>query len=467
MRAHRFLLAMCAAALSASAQIPDFTPPTPLIGAIMRSDTKEAVRLLDAGADANEGNFMGASPLLMALMEQNPAVVRALLKEGADAQAVDGAGSTTLMWAAAAESGDAALVEEMLRRGVDPNARNKMGETALTWAMRRGHTPAVEALKRGGASDAPMIREAVEKSLGLLQKSGTEFLKVSACTSCHNQSLPQMTYGLARERGFAVDAASTDKQKKMVIAMFRPLRESMLAGKENIPDPAVTVSYSLMGLAAEGYGADETTDAMAHIIAVKQTEDGSWPVVPFRPPIESNRVTATALSIRALQLYGKPADQERIPRALAWLRTASPQTNEERAMQLLGMAWAKSSPEEMRTAARALLGEQQQDGGWAQLPTLGSDAYATGQALVSLYTSGQLRPADRAYQRAITFLLRTQHADGSWLVRTRAFPLQPLKDSGFPHGRDQWISAAGTSWASMALLLTMPEGGQPQMSALF
>jgi hypothetical protein len=26
-------------------------------------------------------------------------------------------------------------------------------------------------------------------------------------------------------------------------------------------------------------------------------------------------------------------------------------------------------------------------------------------------------------------------------------------DNGFPHGVDQWISAAGTSWATMALTL--------------
>jgi hypothetical protein len=29
--------------------------------------------------------------------------------------------------------------------------------------------------------------------------------------------------------------------------------------------------------------------------------------------------------------------------------------------------------------------------------------------------------------------------------------LQPYFDAGFPHGFDQWISAAGTSWATIAL----------------
>ena len=49
------------------------------------------------------------------------------------------------------------------------------------------------------------------------------------------------------------------------------------------------------------------------------------------------------------------------------------------------------------------------------------------------------------------FLLNTQFADGSWFVKTRAIPLQPPLEIGFPHGRDQWISAAGTNWATMAL----------------
>ena len=47
----------------------------------------------------------------------------------------------------------------------------------------------------------------------------------------------------------------------------------------------------------------------------------------------------------------------------------------------------------------------------------------------------------------------------SW-VRSRAFPTQPYKESGFPHGKDQWISAAGTSWAAMALSLEA-EPGRP------
>jgi hypothetical protein len=31
-------------------------------------------------------------------------------------------------------------------------------------------------------------------------------------------------------------------------------------------------------------------------------------------------------------------------------------------------------------------------------------------------------------------------------------------DSGFPHGRDSWISAAGTSWAVLAMTEALPPG---------
>jgi hypothetical protein len=71
-----------------------------------------------------------------------------------------------------------------------------------------------------------------------------------------------------------------------------------------------------------------------------------------------------------------------------------------------------------------------------------------------------LAASDPAYQQGIGFLLRTQLSDGSWLVRTRSSPFQQYKESGFPHGKDQWISAAGSSWAAMALSLSAPPSGQ-------
>ena len=129
---------------------------------------------------------------------------------------------------------------------------------------------------------------------------------------------------------------------------------------------------------------------------------------------------------------------------------------EDRAFQLLGLGWSKASQAAIRQAGLALVAEQRADGGWSQLPTMASDAYATGQALVALVQSGAISTADPSYQRGVAFLMKTQLADGSWFVPTRAIPIQPLFDAGFPHGRDAFISAAATNWAAMALALAPP-----------
>jgi hypothetical protein len=71
-------------------------------------------------------------------------------------------------------------------------------------------------------------------------------------------------------------------------------------------------------------------------------------------------------------------------------------------------------------------------------------------------------PRDPAYQKGVTFLLSTQHADGSWYVRSRAPKFQPFFESGFPYGHDQWISTMATGWAAAALTLALEE---PQKTA--
>jgi hypothetical protein len=66
---------------------------------------------------------------------------------------------------------------------------------------------------------------------------------------------------------------------------------------------------------------------------------------------------------------------------------------------------------------------------------------------------------DTAYQRGIRYLLKTQLEDGSWYVTSRSLPFQPYFESGFPHGRDQWISIAASNWAAMALARAAPVHG--------
>ena len=106
----------------------------------------------------------------------------------------------------------------------------------------------------------------------------------------------------------------------------------------------------------------------------------------------------------------------------------------------------------LRQIARRLLLHQRHDGSWAQRDEWASDGYATGMALWALAEAG-MPLSENAWQRGVQFLLETQRADGSWHVISRAARFQPYFESGFPYGHDQWISAAATAWAAMALAL--------------
>jgi hypothetical protein len=207
-----------------------------------------------------------------------------------------------------------------------------------------------------------------------------------------------------------------------------------------------------MGLAAERHPADAAMDALVRLIVTRQLPDGRW-ASAYRPPSESSELTAAAVSLRGIQLYGtdKPAEQRAIAAAAAWLTSAQPQSTEDRVFRLFGVTWS-GAPRDVRQAAiRDLLASQRTDGGWAQLPAMSSDAYATGSALVALHEAG-VRPGHTAYRRGIQFLLDTQLADGSWFVASRSHQTQIFFESGFPHGASQFISAAATNWATQALI---------------
>ena len=99
------------------------------------------------------------------------------------------------------------------------------------------------------------------------------------------------------------------------------------------------------------------------------------------------------------------------------------------------------------------------------MPTLESDAYATGEALYTLARFVKDPLTDPAWQRGLRFLLERQDDDGTWHVARRAFPFQPTMNSGFPYHRDSWISAAATSWAVLALTQVAPVGSASDKSA--
>ena len=380
--------------------------------------------------------------------------VRMLLERGAQAT------GTALRAAAASERIPLDVVTVLLEKGARDAA-------ALDEARRHGETTVVAALRKAGASEravppvalkrpaiARSVRAAVDASLPLLQRADTVFLETAGCVSCHNNSLFQMTAATVRARGFRVDETAARAQVKAAGAYVESWRERVVQDIA-IPGRVDTAVYILAGLAAAHYTPDPATDALARYVRRRQAADGGWRIATQRPPIESSDMQATALAVRALQAYAPKPQQADYARAVqrggAWLARARPESTEDHVFHVLGLHWARESRTAIRRAGRALIALQRADGGWGQIPTLGSDAYATGQALTALAEAGVVTATDPVYQRGVRFLLDTQLEDGSWFVRSRAMPIQPYFDSGFPHGVDQFISAAATNWATMAL----------------
>jgi len=219
------------------------------------------------------------------------------------------------------------------------------------------------------------------------------------------------------------------------------------------------IAYGLQGLHALGYQPDALTAAMTWYLAETQLPDGSWAGLDFRPPIKAGQIMGTALSVKALLDY--PSEyrtrpvQERIAHARRWLEQAQAPDFTQMVYRYLGLGWAGGTPSELQSEISNLLALQRADGGWAPPAGLESDAWATGLTLTALHDADRLVPTDAAYRRGVEFLLRTQFEDGSWWVKSRTWPFQPHFDSGFPHGKDQWISASGTSLAVIALLNTL------------
>jgi ankyrin repeat protein len=468
--------------------------PAALIAPAARADAAVLRLLLKAGARATPQvvGFVlrGCGDCLQAITEVQPlppmrsalaavlppvapgraAAIRAALDHGADATFVDQRSRSIAMLAAAAEGLSSDSMQLLIDKGADPTLIGPGGRTALDFARRLGPTAAVAVLDKAGAPAGPsastpapdLVRSntvdaAVRRSLPLLQRTTAGFYKTSGCVSCHHNALTAMTAATARGRGLAVDEPTAAANVATLAADFRDARDQSLQGIVASGGQTTTTGYVLMALAAEQHRPEPATDAAVRLLVLAQRADGSWSST-YRPPTESSEFTATAVSLRGVQLFGTGrrwgrANDAVIAAAARWLTATPPGSTEDAVFRLFGLTWAGADG--VDAARRDLLALQRADGGWAQLSTLDSDAYATGSALVALHEAG-LSVASDPYRRGVEFLLRTQHRDGSWHVRSRSHPTQIFFESGFPHGEDQFISAAATNWATQALIATVP-----------
>ena len=308
------------------------------------------------------------------------------------------------------------------------------------------------------------IRAAVAKSLPLIEASLKEHSARRDCFSCHHHGVGIVALRLAETRGFAIDKGNLADQVEVAETHLKGGLDDYRKGKGQ-GGGTTTAGYALWALDAGGRPRNDVSAAVVDYLLQSIGRSDHWsPSSDNRPPSEASDLTSTYLALRALNAFGSPEQKNRvdatIERARQWLIKTPAKDQEDRVFRLLALDAAKAGAEVIRSAASLLLGLQRPDGGWAQIDGGTSDAYATGSTLFALHRAGALSTDDPAYRRGLAFLIKTQGPDGSWYVKSRTrVIIQKYFESGFPHGKDQFISISGTSWAVMALALACPVAG--------
>ena len=413
------------------------------------------------------------SALTLAVVQGNSETVKVLLDAGANVNLQDVRGMTPLMLAVGTDHPNREVIRFLLERHPDTRVKSKAGETALDWALKfkqqaviasvraaspgvEPAAPAVPAIQPAKGSD---VRARLEKSMGLIQSAGTTTFREGGCVSCHGGNITVAAVAAARRKNVRIDESAATEYVRSTRLQFAA-EADLLLERTDEPVPILN-SYALFALAEENVPADRIIDAVVNNLAAQQVSAGYWAYQGFmRPPTSDSPFTVTAFSIRAFRTYAPPARKsefdERVARAVRVLESTEPTTTEDHVMKLLGLKWAGVDSAKIAKAAKDLTALQRTDGGWAQTPQHSSDAYASGSALHGLFESG-MAPDSPVYRKGVEFLLRTQAADGSWHVASRAPKFQPYFEGGFPYGHDQWISQWGTGWAAIALAHALPD----------
>lgn len=323
------------------------------------------------------------------------------------------------------------------------------------------------------------IKSAMRRGWALLDRAGPSWRANKRCFSCHHQTLPMLARIEATRAGIAADGAWMAAQAEFTHKYFEDHLDVMNAG-DHVPGGSVTASYGLWALSLADRPADEITTAMVGyllkvqgVVRLKEPDiaaarDGRWMTSCDRPPLQSSQVAMTVLALLGMQKYAtdkqRPLVKDARERAETWLAGTPLASQEDRIWRLWGLHRLEGDAKGIVKTRDAILAAQRDDGGWSQTDGFSSDAFSTGQTILVLCQTG-MSPSDPIMQRAARFLLKTQHADGSWLVETRVKPVQTYFDNGDPHGKHQFLSTAATAWATAGLAQLLIENREDKARA--
>lgn len=302
------------------------------------------------------------------------------------------------------------------------------------------------------------IRTALSAAMPPLLAGATGHIEKKSCFACHNQTFPVMAFAAAKAKGISIPESTLPDQIEHITEFITDHLDEYLSGK-GTGGQVDTAGSILFTLEFAGAKPAEATTAVVEYLLKTQPNGEFWRTSSNRPPTEASHFTATFLAVRGLKSWATKEQQSqaktRMTTAKKWLVQSKPGDTEDRVFRLMALQSVGAERRDIAAAAFDLLATQRRDGGWAQLDSMTSDPYATASSLVALRDAG-LTEHHPAYRSGLSFLIKTQRKDGTWLITSRSKPFQPYYESGFPHGKNQFISATASGWAATALASALP-----------
>lgn len=304
------------------------------------------------------------------------------------------------------------------------------------------------------------IRESIARAVKLLETGSAGTLENRSCFTCHGQAMPAIVFAEAKLRGIEIDGDNFKQQVDRADEHLAKGKANYLMGKGQ-GGRVDTAGYALWTLEVDDRPPSETTAAVVHYLLESMQKEGYWRHSSNRPPSEASDFTTTYVALRALGVYASEEQQPQVEQhyesAKEWLLKREPTDTEDRVFQLRALFYLNADEETLQEFTEALLARQQENGGWSQKENMTTDAYATGSTLAALLETNRIQASHPACEKGAAYLLKTQQEDGSWLVESRSKPFQKYFETGFPHGKHQFISTTATAWATLALLYTLPK----------
>jgi N-acyl-D-amino-acid deacylase len=330
------------------------------------------------------------------------------------------------------------------------------------------------ALTLSATSQEKLVTVELATRLGLarVKQAASDWQTHKTCFSCHHQTLPMLAAVEGERAGFSLDKAWLKSQVDRTLKYFEERIDDMDEG-DHVPGGAATTGFGFWALQLDQRPPDRTTTSMvSYLLQIQgvsrlrddkkgvpppEARDGHWQTSCRREPMQASLIGDTVLVLMGLKHYAT-TEQTAAARAKAeqWLARAPLRDQQDRLWRLWGLHYLGGDEVLKASILAAILSEQRDDGGWAETKGRQSDAYSTGQTLFMLLKTG-IAADHPAINRARDYLLKTQHADGSWLamshVKNKA---QPYFENGDPHGEHQFLSTSATAWATAALAQLLP-----------